>query len=87
MDGAVRPACCCVTPVLRFEESPKTAAAGARHDRGSMAGQFAPPFKISDLPFEARLPPPAAGEHSEEILRQSGFSVDEIGHLRAQKVI
>ena len=80
---------CCVTPVLRFEESLENEQLLARGMIVEVDGvrQFAPPFKISDLPFEARLPPPAAGEHSEEILRQSGFSVDEIGHLRAQKVI
>jgi len=80
---------CCVTPVLRFEESLQNEQLLARGMIVEVDGvrQFAPPFKISDLPFEARLPPPAAGEHSEEILRQGGFSVDEIGHLRAQKVI
>ena len=49
--------------------------------------QFAPPFKISELPFETRLPPPAAGEHSEEILLEAGFSTEEIARLRTQKVI
>jgi alpha-methylacyl-CoA racemase len=49
--------------------------------------QFAPPFKISELPFEARHLPPAAGEHSEEILGEAGFSAAEIANLRAQKVI
>jgi crotonobetainyl-CoA:carnitine CoA-transferase CaiB-like acyl-CoA transferase len=38
-------------------------------------------------PFAARLPPPAAGEHSDEILGEAGFSADEIAALRAQKVI
>jgi alpha-methylacyl-CoA racemase len=58
---------CCVTPVLRFEESIENEQLQARGMIVEVAGvkQFAPPFKISELPFEARLPPPAAGEHSE----------------------
>ena len=28
-----------------------------------------------------------AGEHSDEVLREAGFSADEIARLRAQKVI
>ena len=80
---------CCVTPVLRFEESLQNEQLRARGMIVEVAGvrQFAPPFKISELPFETRLPPPEAGEHSEEILRESGFSADEIADLRAQKVI
>ncbi len=80
---------CCVTPVLRFEESLQNEQLQARGMIVEVAGvkQFAPPFKISELPFEARLPPPEAGEHSEEILHESGFSADEIADLRAQKVI
>ena len=80
---------CCVTPVLRFEESLQNEQFQARGMIVEVAGfkQFAPPYQISELPFEARLPPPAAGEHSEEILRENGFSADEIAGLRAQKVI
>ena len=80
---------CCVAPVLRFEESLENEQLRAREMIVEVGGvkQFAPPFKIRDLPFEARLPPPAAGEHSEEILREGGFSGEEIAALRTQKVI
>ncbi len=80
---------CCATPVLRFEESLQNEQLQARGMIVEVAGvkQFAPPFKISELPFEARLPPPGAGEHCEEILRESGFTADEITNLRVQKVI
>ena len=80
---------CCVTPVLRFEESLQNEQLVARGMIVEVAGvaQFAPPFKISELPFEARRPPPDAGEHSEEILREGGFSGEEIAALRTQKVI
>ena len=80
---------CCVTPVLRFEESLQNEQLRAREMIVEVAGvqQFAPPFKLSELPFAARLPPPEAGEHSEEVLRECGFSADEISELRARKVI
>lgn len=80
---------CCVSPVLRFEESLENEQLRARAMIVEVAGvkQFAPPFKISELPFETRLPPPAAGEHSEEILLEAGFSTEEIARLRTQKVI
>ena len=80
---------CCVTPVLRFEESLENAQLLARGMIVEVEGikQFAPPFRISESPFAARLPAPAAGEHSEEILLQAGFSTDEIAHLRTRQVI
>ena len=80
---------CCVTPVLRLEESLENEQLQARGMIVEVAGvkQFAPPFKISEAPFAVRLPPPAAGQHSDEVLREAGFSADEIARLRAQKVI
>ncbi len=80
---------CCVAPVLRFEESLENEQLRAREMIVEVAGvkQFAPPFKISEMPFRARLDPPTAGEHSEEILREAGFSADEIASLRTQRVI
>jgi alpha-methylacyl-CoA racemase len=80
---------CCVAPVLRLEESLENEQLKAREMIVEVAGvkQFAPPFKISEHPFEARHLPPAAGEHSEEILGEAGFSAAEIANLRAQKVI
>ena len=80
---------CCVTPVLRFEESMQNEHLLARAMLVEVAGvrQFAPPFKVSEMAFAARLPPPAAGQHSEEILREGGFTADEIACLREQKVI
>ncbi|MCM8612589.1 CaiB/BaiF CoA-transferase family protein [Accumulibacter sp.] len=80
---------CCVTPVLRFEESMENEHLQARGMLVDVDGvrQFAPPFKLSELPFAVRLPAPEAGEHSDEILLANGFSNDEIAGLRAQKVI
>ncbi len=80
---------CCVTPVLRFEESLENEQLRARGMIVEVAGvkQFAPPFKISDRPFTAPRAAPAAGEHSDEILGEAGFSGAEIATLRAQRVI
>ncbi|MEO8409537.1 MAG: CaiB/BaiF CoA-transferase family protein [Propionivibrio sp.] len=80
---------CCVSPVLRFEESLDNEQLRAREMIVEVAGvkQFAPPFKISEHPFAARHVAPSAGEHSEDILREAAFSAEEIASLRAQKVI
>ncbi|MCM8596337.1 CaiB/BaiF CoA-transferase family protein [Accumulibacter sp.] len=80
---------CCVSPVLRFEESLANEHLLARQMIVEVDGvrQFAPPFRISELSFAARLPPPGAGEHSEEVLRESGFSESEIKSLRTAGVI
>lgn len=80
---------CCVAPVLRFEESMENEQLRARKMIVEVAGvkQFAPPFKISEHPFELRQAAPAAGEHSEAVLREAAFSEDEIASLRAQQVI
>jgi len=40
------------------------------------------PLKMSDTPVEYRLPPPLMGEHTEEVLRELGYSraqVDQLG--------
>ena len=44
------------------------------------------PIKLSDSPTEVR-PSPLLGEHTEEVLRQFGFSNDAVAQLRAEKVI
>jgi crotonobetainyl-CoA:carnitine CoA-transferase CaiB-like acyl-CoA transferase len=35
------------------------------------------PLKMSDTPVEYRLPPPLMGEHTEEVLRELGFSISK----------
>ena len=45
------------------------------------------PIKLSDAPIETRRKSPAVGEHTVEIMREVGFSDDEIAELRDAKAI
>jgi len=49
--------------------------------------QYAPPVKLSGWVFAVDRAAPSPGEHSEEILRESGFGEDEIAALQAASVI
>jgi crotonobetainyl-CoA:carnitine CoA-transferase CaiB-like acyl-CoA transferase len=45
------------------------------------------PVKLSDTPGDIRNPPPLFGEHTEKILKDLGYSGEEIRTLRAENVI
>jgi crotonobetainyl-CoA:carnitine CoA-transferase CaiB-like acyl-CoA transferase len=45
------------------------------------------PLWLSATPVSARLAPPKLGEHTDEILKEHGFSDDEIRDLRGHEVI
>lgn len=45
------------------------------------------PLLLSDTPCATVLPPPLLGEHTEPILRQLGYSPEQIAEWRAAKVI
>jgi crotonobetainyl-CoA:carnitine CoA-transferase CaiB-like acyl-CoA transferase len=55
-------------------------------DRGNLkvVGQ---PVTLGRTPSRLATPPPERGQHSEEVLREFGFSEAEIAELRASKVI
>jgi crotonobetainyl-CoA:carnitine CoA-transferase CaiB-like acyl-CoA transferase len=75
---------CCVSPVLSLDESLADAQVRARDMIVSGADgirQYAPPFRLSGHTFAVARPAPAQGEHSAEILREAGFSAEEIGLL------
>ncbi|MBI5258063.1 MAG: CoA transferase [Burkholderiales bacterium] len=46
-----------------------------------------PPTRFGRTPAELALPAPELGEHSAQLLREAGFSEDEISTLRTQHII
>ncbi|NCX51740.1 MAG: formyl-CoA transferase, partial [Burkholderiaceae bacterium] len=44
------------------------------------------PIKFSDLEIEVK-PSPVLGEHTDEILQELGFKIDDLIDLRHKKVI
>src|SRR5262245_32874474 len=66
---------------------------GIRHKHGGaqgVSGEFGVPvaaFQFADGGPRVDTPPPALGQHSEAILAELGYGKDEIGKLKAQKVI
>ena len=49
--------------------------------------QFAPPLKLSGWVFAVERAAPSPGEHAAEVLRESGFSTDEIRGLQQASII
>ena len=47
----------------------------------------APPYKFSKTPATLRRAAPEFGQHTEEVLLESGFTWDEIAELRDDEVI
>ena len=45
------------------------------------------PLRLSATPAEHTLPPPALGEHTDEVLREVGLDSDAIAQLRARGVL
>lgn len=80
---------CCVTPVLKLEECLDDPQLRAREMvlREGGALQFAPPLKMSEYEFTVERRAPQAGEHTDEILREAGYSAAQIGALRASAVV
>jgi crotonobetainyl-CoA:carnitine CoA-transferase CaiB-like acyl-CoA transferase len=59
----------------------------APHPDAGDVVQFAPPLKMSEYDFAVERPAPSAGQHSEEILREAGYSAKEIAGFKAGRVI
>ena len=80
---------CCVTPVLKLEDSLEDPQLRAREmvvrEGGTL--QFAPPLKMSGYEFSVERRAPEAGEHTEEILREAGYSIAQIEALRSAAVV
>jgi formyl-CoA transferase len=45
------------------------------------------PVTLARTPSRLAAPPPQRGEHTEEVLREFGFTADEIAGLRRAKAI
>jgi len=81
---------CCVTPVLSLEEALADPQVRARDMIVSGADgirQYAPPFRLSGHAFAITRSAPAQGQHSVEILREAGFSAEEIVLLADSRTI
>lgn len=80
---------CCVSPVLRLEETLSNPQVQARGMVIEVAGirQFAPPFRLSAHEPPPPAPAPAAGADTDAILGALGLSDADLRRLRAAAVI
>jgi alpha-methylacyl-CoA racemase len=79
----------CFAPVLSMEEAPKHAHNRHRGTFVEMEGvvQPGPAPRFSRTPGQVQRPPASPGEHTEEALRDWGFSNADLEKLRAQGAI
>ena len=72
-------------------DDPRVAHSGSiieyEHPRGGRMRQARPPAVFNDQPAGVRLPSPALGEHTDELLGSVGCSADELANLRKAGVI
>lgn len=85
---------CCVSPVLKLEETlqhPQFRARGMVHDTmHPQLGQLTHvgfPVKMSGFTFAVERQAPAPGEHTLEVLREAGYSEDRIASLRESRAV
>ncbi len=57
------------------------------HRNGQKTIQTLPPVKFGDIELNLKYPTPICGEHTDEVLKELGYSDDEIKELEAKKVI
>ena len=57
------------------------------HPEWGVIRQVGIPFKLAATPASIRLPPPALGEQTDEVLRELGYTLAEISELHAAAVV
>lgn len=57
------------------------------HPIAGMVRSLANPVRLGETPPAYRLPPPALGEHTQDVLRALGYAPDAIERMRAEGVI
>jgi crotonobetainyl-CoA:carnitine CoA-transferase CaiB-like acyl-CoA transferase len=57
------------------------------HPTNGPTEYIAPPFRLSKTPGTYRTPSPEVGQHTEEILKEAGYSQEKIATLRKEKVV
>ncbi len=82
-DELMRGSDVCYAPVLDMEEAPRHPHNVARETFVEVEGvvQPGPAPKFSKTPGAVQMPPPAPGQHTDEILSDWGFDADEIARL------
>jgi crotonobetainyl-CoA:carnitine CoA-transferase CaiB-like acyl-CoA transferase len=85
---------CCLEPVLEVEEALESELVRAREmviefeqPGAGMVKGLGMPVKLSRTPGQVRSGGPALGEHTEQVLRESGFSGEEIDQLMADGAV
>ncbi len=85
---------CCLEPVLEVEEALESELVRAREmviefeqPGAGMVKGLGMPVKLSRTPGQVRSGGPALGEHTEQVLRESGFSEKEIAQLLADGAV
>lgn len=82
------------SPVNAIDEvfaDPQVRVRGLRlaidHPQQDALPMVASPLRLSATPVQYRRPPPMRGQHTDEVLREFGWSAQEIDDLRAQDAI
>ncbi|MBT95813.1 MAG: carnitine dehydratase [Acidimicrobiaceae bacterium] len=79
----------CFAPVLSIDEAYEHPHNKERQTFIEIAGtmQPAPAPRFSRTPSSVASPPPHAGQHTDQVLIDSGFTTDEIALLKEEKII
>jgi alpha-methylacyl-CoA racemase len=80
---------CCIEPVLDIDEAldsdlvrEREMVVEVEQPRLGRVKQIGAPVKLSRTPADPTRPAPAFGEHTDEVLREAGYSAEEIASMR-----